>query len=168
MFLWDSNSRGFVPVTCDNRGLIPQRSRRLLHHQTMAGITLAIGDHYSGTMPLRGCWPFMTKTQSFLGRRASSWFLRSLESRLRLTLVMWQVICSLPLYSVLKFSKVDLSLRHITRLCQASVVFTAFEDLFVPWLATTLARPLNKVIQPVSALPCTQDTYSPYRLCHDS
>jgi len=71
-------------------------------------------------------------------------------------------------YSALMLSKVDLSLRYITRLCQVSVVFTTFEDLFVPWLATTLTRPLNKVIQPVSASSFTQDTYSPFRLCHDS
>ncbi len=30
-----------------------------------------------------------------MGKRASSWFLRSLESRLRLTPVKWRVICSL-------------------------------------------------------------------------
>ena len=58
-------------------------------------------------------------------------------------------------------------MRHITRLCQASVVFTAFEDLFVPWLATTLTRPLNKVIQPLFASSFTQDTFSLFHLYHD-
>jgi hypothetical protein len=101
-----------------------------------------------------------------MGKRAPSWFLRSLENRLRLMPVNWQVICNLLIVLRIEFSKEDLSLRHITRLCQASVVFTTFEDLFVPWLATTST--LNKVIQPPFVLSFTQDTYSPFRLCHDS
>ncbi|KAH9001155.1 hypothetical protein EDB92DRAFT_2050849 [Lactarius akahatsu] len=41
---------------------------------------------------------------------------------------------------------VNLSLRHITRLCQAFVVFTTFDDLFLLWLESTSNRPLNKPI----------------------
>ena len=32
----------------------------------------------------------------------------------------------------------DLALRHILRLCQASVVFTAFDDMFLSWLESVL------------------------------
>jgi hypothetical protein len=61
----------------------------------MAGIMLRIVDLYSEAMPPPGYWLFMTWTQGSMGRRASSWFLRSLESRLRLKPVKWQVICGL-------------------------------------------------------------------------
>ncbi|KAI0302159.1 hypothetical protein BC826DRAFT_987563 [Russula brevipes] len=47
---------------------------------------------------------------------------------------------------------VDLSLRHIIRLCQAFVVFTAFEDLFLSWLESTLTRPLNKPVPSLQRL----------------
>ncbi|KAF8478567.1 hypothetical protein DFH94DRAFT_633058 [Russula ochroleuca] len=61
-------------------------------------------------------------------------------------------VATSSLSSALKLSKVDLSLRHITRLCQAFVVFTTFEDLFVPWLKSTLTRPLNKPIPSLQRL----------------
>ncbi|KAI9509630.1 hypothetical protein F5148DRAFT_1367050 [Russula earlei] len=47
---------------------------------------------------------------------------------------------------------VDLSLRHITRLCQAFVVFTTFEDLFLLWLESTLSQPLTKPIPSLQRL----------------
>ncbi|KAH9079531.1 hypothetical protein EDB83DRAFT_2343143 [Lactarius deliciosus] len=47
---------------------------------------------------------------------------------------------------------VNLSLRHITRLCQAFVVFTTFDDLFLLWLESTSNRPLNKPIVPLQRL----------------
>ncbi|KAH9050659.1 hypothetical protein EDB84DRAFT_1666282 [Lactarius hengduanensis] len=47
---------------------------------------------------------------------------------------------------------VNLSLRHITRLCQAFVVFTTFDDLFLLWLESTSNRPLNKPIAPLQRL----------------
>ena len=43
----------------------------------------------------------------------------------------------------------DLSLRHITKLCQAFVVFTTFDDLFLLWLESTSNRPLDKVSSPI-------------------
>jgi hypothetical protein len=50
---------------------------------------------------------------------------------------------------ILRLSKVDLTLRHITRLCQAFVVFTTFDDIFLLWLECSLNRPLNKVSQSI-------------------
>lgn len=47
---------------------------------------------------------------------------------------------------------VNLSLRHITRLCQAFVVFTTFDDLFLLWLESTSNRPLEKPIVPLQRL----------------
>ncbi|KAH9180668.1 hypothetical protein EDB89DRAFT_1920409 [Lactarius sanguifluus] len=47
---------------------------------------------------------------------------------------------------------VNLSLRHITRLCQAFVVFTTFDDLFLLWLESTSNRTLNKPIVPLQRL----------------
>ena len=44
-------------------------------------------------------------------------------------------------------------MRHITRLCQAFVVFTAFDDLFLLWLESTSNRPLNKVRSSILMLP---------------
>src|SRR6266853_2981324 len=95
-----------------------------------------------------------------MGRRALSWFLRSLARHRGLKPIKWQVISSPFLSSILRHSKVDISLRHITKLCQAFVVFTKFEDLFIQWLQSASTQPLNKVIQPVSPLSPTQHTYS--------
>ncbi|KAI9446343.1 hypothetical protein H4582DRAFT_1905062 [Lactarius indigo] len=47
---------------------------------------------------------------------------------------------------------VNLSLRHITRLCQAFVVFTTFDDLFLLWLESTSNLPLDKPIVPLQRL----------------
>ena len=43
-----------MQVVCANRGLILQRSRRMLHRQTMAGTMLRVVDPYLGATPLPG------------------------------------------------------------------------------------------------------------------
>src|SRR6266404_130956 len=113
----------------------------------MAGISLVTINFYSGPTLLPGCSRSMPRMRRSTGKLASSWLSKSQKTLPALRSVKDQQVVSVYRQSIVLIApKVDLSLRYIIKLCQAFVVFTTFDDLFLLWLESTSNRPLNKVI----------------------